>query len=337
MTAVDRIGLAITRPRIALELASDRSNVGRAGIDFIAVIALFLVATQLRWLVSAVWLGAAVDPILGIRAVTHLFTRVLTPALVALLIAAVAVWLTSGRRDLGQAFDLACVAAVPGVIVHLVAQVIVDASSPPPDAVRWAVGAIAGGWMVVVVVLAISISRRQKPMRQAAAAGGRSAGVAIAIVAVAGMGIQLAWLFRHVDQVRPLADGALAPPLQLLRIGPSGPAGPPVSFTPGRVAVVDFWATWCSPCLTGMPKLDAFARRHPEVAVFAINLDDAGAARELFDAAGYALTLLADDGVASQRYGVTSIPHTVVIDRAGRVRAISRGRELNLEAEIARP
>lgn len=338
MTALDRIGFAITTPRFALELAGDRGNAGRAGTDLIAAIALLLVATQVRWLVSGVWLGIAVDPVLGLRAITHVLTGVLTTVLGALMIAATAIWLAGGpRRELGRAFDLACVAVVPGVVVHLIAQVAIDATSVvPTDPVRWAIEAVAGGWMLACVALAIAAGRRAPTGIQGAAViSGRRAGVAIAVVAAVGGVFQVAWLVRNLDQVRPVTEGADAPPLQLQRIGPSGPEGLSVSFTPGRPAVVDFWATWCSPCVKQLPKLNAFARRHPEVDVFAINLDDAAAARTMFDTAGYTLPLLADDGVASQRYGVTSIPHTVIIDREGRIRAVARGTSIDLEAEIA--
>jgi hypothetical protein len=37
------------------------------------------------------------------------------------------------------------------------------------------------------------------------------------------------------------------------------------------------------------------------------------------------MTLVADDGDASQRYGVSSIPHTVIIDRRGVVREVVHG------------
>jgi hypothetical protein len=45
------------------------------------------------------------------------------------------------------------------------------------------------------------------------------------------------------------------------------------------------------------------------------------------------MTLVADDGGASERYGVSAIPHTVVIDRNGVVRAVARG-ESDLESLI---
>jgi peroxiredoxin len=74
-----------------------------------------------------------------------------------------------------------------------------------------------------------------------------------------------------------------------------------------------------------MPRLERLAQAHPDVAVITINLDDPAAARALFHQQGYTMKILADDGDASQRYGVSSIPHTVIIDRHGVVREVVRG------------
>jgi peroxiredoxin len=84
-----------------------------------------------------------------------------------------------------------------------------------------------------------------------------------------------------------------------------------------------------------MPRLDALARQHPDVTVLAVNLDDPVAARALFDHNHYTMTLVADDGQTSERYGVTTIPHTVVIDRTGKVVEVARGGGLDLEREVA--
>lgn len=101
--------------------------------------------------------------------------------------------------------------------------------------------------------------------------------------------------------------------------------------------LVDFWATWCGPCIKAMPKLETLARRYKgELEIIAVNLDDVAAARQLWDSRGYSMTLVADDGDASRRYGVSTIPHTVLIDRAGVVRHVARGAAGDLERLIDR-
>jgi peroxiredoxin len=84
-----------------------------------------------------------------------------------------------------------------------------------------------------------------------------------------------------------------------------------------------------------MPGLDTFTRAHPEVTVLAVNLDDPAAARALFREHHYSMTLVAGDDELSRRYGVATIPHTVVIDAAGRVRKVGHAGEIDLEATIA--
>jgi thiol-disulfide isomerase/thioredoxin len=59
----------------------------------------------------------------------------------------------------------------------------------------------------------------------------------------------------------PLMAGDPAPPLAVQ----SWVKGQPVTrFEPGKVYVVDFWATWCGPCKTAMPALSAIQREYGE-------------------------------------------------------------------------
>jgi thiol-disulfide isomerase/thioredoxin len=309
------------------------------------VILIVLAATQLRGLFAAGWLGIAVAPGLGFRGVMQVLTQSLTIELGFLVLAALVLWIASGpKRHLGRAFDLACVAALPLLVVDLAATVVVRAFElHMPHGAGVALAGISYGWAGAITALAY------RPARAASAAlvpappaevarDGKLAGLAITLVAVIGVVVQILWIASSMDTMRPMTKGDPAPAFALRSIGERGVLGAPVTLasTKGKVVVLDFWATWCNPCLKAMPKLDALARAHPtDVVVIAINLDDAAEARALWDERKYQIGLLADDGHVSSQYGVTTIPHSVVIDREGIVRMVARGGGVNLEASVA--
>lgn len=339
MSLLARLGLAIVRPRWALATAADRRHAGRSGTDLIVLMLVLLVATQLRGLVGAVWLGIAVEGSLGLRAVTAILTRTLTVDLAFLVLGAFVLFLGAGpKRNLGRAFDLACVAAIPLLIVELAATTVVrafDLAVPMP--VGWVLAAISWGWAGALLALA------WRPARQTAtppelppevARPGKRAGVALALVAAAGTAFQIAWVAQNIDSLRPVTIGNDAPAFALPAIGPGGALGDKRGLAPGKVTVIDFWATWCKPCIVALPRLERLQREHPDIEVLLINLDDAPAARALFDRAGYTMPLLADDGDVSARYNVTTIPHTVVIDRDGTVVRVLRGHARELESLV---
>lgn len=328
-----RLGLAIVHPRWALAVAADRRQAGRSGSDLLALIGLVLLATQLRGLVAAVWLGSAVELGLGVRAVMHVLTRALTVDLGFLVLAALVVFGLAGpRRNLGRAFDLACVAALPLLFVELAATVLVrTAELEVPSVVGIVLSAASYAWTGALVALAVrparaaSVAVPAPPLEVLSAA--RWTGRGLLAIALLGAAVQLAWVVRHTDAMRPMTQGEPAPAFALPEIGPKGVLGARISLADlhGKVTVLDFWATWCGPCLRAMPALDALARGHTDIAVVAVNLDDPVAARALFEERGYKLTLVEDDTAVSERYGVTTIPHTVVIDREGVVRKVHRG------------
>ena len=320
------------RPRAALAAAGNRAHAGRSGTDLLAAILVLIVATRLRTLVQAGWAGGVLGPRYAVQLVVQLLTDTLTIPLGILVIAAAAIWATTGpRRDLGRAFDLACVAVMPLVFVDLIAGVVLhalDLAIPMP--LVWTLTAAAYAWTGVLVALAILEARWPTP---APARGAKAAGWALVAVAVVGLAMQAIWIARNVDELRPMTAGAAAPTLALQTIGAKGALGPKITLAPGRVTVIDFWATWCNPCVKSMPHLAAFAKQHPDVDVLAVSMDDDTAdARAFWDENHYAMTLLHDDHDTSARYGVTQIPHTVVIDRAGHVAASGGG--LDLEAEL---
>ncbi len=290
-----------------------------------------MLATQARGLVAAVWLATAVDPMLGARALLRVLAAALSIPFAFLLVSAVVSWVRG--RDLGRAFDLASVAVVPMLAIQLVVLVVVRAGHlHVPPALHSALWGVSFAWAGALAALALGSARPRTattpPAPRHVRRRGAIIGAMLASVAAAGLTTEVVRIATDVDTVRPMSVGDPAPRFVLSVVPPDGLAAVWMDLKSqrGHVVVVDFWATWCGPCLRALPKLDALARRYPDVTVMAINIDDATAARALWDERGYQMLLLQDDdGEVTERWGVTQIPHTVVIDRAGVVRHVARG------------
>jgi len=90
----------------------------------------------------------------------------------------------------------------------------------------------------------------------------------------------------------------------------------------GRWVVVNFFATWCVPCLKEHPELVKFSQRHPaeEVEVLAVVYDDQPAdVAEFFEERGGEWPVVDDTG-AKVDFGVRGIPESFLVDPEGVVR-----------------
>jgi thiol-disulfide isomerase/thioredoxin len=96
----------------------------------------------------------------------------------------------------------------------------------------------------------------------------------------------------------------------------------------GKVLVVTFWASWCGPCKRELPILEGIQRAGKDsVKVVAVNIED----REQFRKVAKALSTLTLQIThdyrkrSSEAYGVSGIPHLVLIGRDGKVINVHRG------------
>ncbi len=121
-------------------------------------------------------------------------------------------------------------------------------------------------------------------------------------------------------------------------------SGAPLSVSrfKGKVLLVDFWATWCGPCVGELPNVVAAYRKYHPMGfeIVGISLDQNEATLEKFIKANGVVWAQYFDGQGwdsklGKKYGVTSIPATFLLDREGRIVARDlRGPEL--EAQLAR-
>jgi peroxiredoxin len=109
-------------------------------------------------------------------------------------------------------------------------------------------------------------------------------------------------------------------------------AGNPVQLgeLAGQPIILNFWATWCAPCLMEMPDLQAAYERHQSdgLMILAINREEtAVTVRDFFyDELDLTFTpLLDENGDVSRLYGVVNYPTSVFVDEAGVVTAVHRG------------
>ena len=104
--------------------------------------------------------------------------------------------------------------------------------------------------------------------------------------------------------------------------------------------LVDFWASWCGPCLVELPHLeelqDRIEKRGMRVVLVNVDLGDAHAAGRFLQRRGIHLDSLVDrDAVLFQAIGLEALPSTFVLDASGRPVAFFEGGVSRDELETA--
>gem|GEM_PF-686346 len=106
-----------------------------------------------------------------------------------------------------------------------------------------------------------------------------------------------------------------------------------------RILVLDFWASWCAPCIRSLPKFANMAKQFPEdkVRFLAVNeQENEFAIQGFLSSRGLELEVAMDeDGSLAQKFDVKAIPQTIIIGPTGKVERHFVGAPADLHEKVS--
>lgn len=134
-------------------------------------------------------------------------------------------------------------------------------------------------------------------------------------------------LSGFVSVANALEIGVAAPSCVLKNFGDGTPID--LAALRGKVVYLDFWASWCGPCLQSMPFMDEMQAQlgAKGLQMLAVNLDeDPSDAKTFLDKHPVKLKIAAtEDDSCPTAYQVEAMPSSFLIDRKGNIRHIELG------------
>lgn len=127
--------------------------------------------------------------------------------------------------------------------------------------------------------------------------------------------------YAAAAELKPWTGPPAAPAIELLTA-----SGAPLSLHDlrGKVVLVNFWATWCEPCVTEMPALQRLREKlgPRDFEILAVNLQEGPAKIHAFvEKSGVSFPIVRDtDGAVARAWGARTLPASYLVDRDGRIR-----------------
>ena len=341
-----RLGMVLAEPVRALSMVEARATgVRDAGWLVVAGILCFRLEDLMRALLGITHLSFGTV----LRQTLAVISFEVREAIFVVLPAAVLITLVAGRgkRDPGRDLELAAACYVPFFAVRAVYRTLDHEAflGPLPPEANQLASLAALAWAAVLLALGIAQARRRRPPADSGptgAAGGEPSVVSappapaprsrsrVAVTAFAGLlgaalAVNAGWVLRHADAIRPLGRGTEAPEFSLPRVD-GQPGALSLTSLRGRVVLLDFWATWCAPCMHMMPTLHRLYRswQPSGVEFLGINADGATVTPEQVAAvlrehpAPYPM-VIDSEGEVGSLYKVVALPHIVLVDRDGSI------------------
>jgi thiol-disulfide isomerase/thioredoxin len=271
----------------------------------------------------------------GMRLVSVVVSE-LTEAVPVALAAALLIVIGAGaKREPSVDLELGCAAAVPFMVARALFRAAVILRGHEPQH-RWvqASWVIAGAAGALWTFLALRVARARPaghggeppPAPSLARLAGWGAGAVLALGLLGGV----RWTARHAAALGPVTRGAPAPDFTLPRVD-GKPGTVTLSSLRGKVVVLDFWATWCPPCLAMLPTMHELAAEMAPHGVAFLGVDSDGPQTSRDDVQRFVVEhdlpypIVYDQGLANDLYRIKALPTMVVLTKDGTIARVLTG------------
>jgi uncharacterized protein (TIGR03435 family) len=141
--------------------------------------------------------------------------------------------------------------------------------------------------------------------------------------------------FNAILLAQEIRPGGAAPPITAAPLDDSLPFAGWQAFQ-GNFVVIDFWATWCGPCLPGLARMSALQKEFAgkPIRFLTVANDESSRVKKYFADKGLTLQTYVegDDRTTQTAYGIIGIPAAAIVDPKGRIVGVTPAE--NITADV---